>query len=64
MQHPAANTEGLKLPLICCQICSFLSLLSLVSEVEEGPAFPDVVGDNDGAAARSMTEVEDETVEM
>ena len=33
-------------------------------EVEGAPASPDVVGDNNGAAAKSMTEVEDETAEM
>ena len=34
-------------------------------EVEEGgPESPAVVGDNNGAAERSMTEVEDKTAEM
>ena len=32
--------------------------------MEGAPVSPDVVGDNDGAAARCMTEVEDETAEM
>ena len=43
----------------CFTICS-----SAEVNLRLGPASLNVVGDNDGAAARAMTEVEDETAEM